>query len=31
MAPIGERTANDAIPKLRKMLAKLDPKLFASA
>lgn len=31
MASIGERTANDAIPMLRKMLVKLDPKLFASS
>ena len=31
MAPIGERTANDAIPMLRKMLGKLDSKLFASS
>jgi NTE family protein len=29
MASIGERTANDAIPMLRKMLVKVDPKLFA--
>jgi predicted acylesterase/phospholipase RssA/CRP-like cAMP-binding protein len=31
MAPIGEKTTDDAIPKLRKMLAKLDPQLFASS
>jgi predicted acylesterase/phospholipase RssA/CRP-like cAMP-binding protein len=31
MAPIGERTADEAIPNLRKMLRKLDPKLFAAA
>ena len=30
MASIGERTANDAIPMLRKMLCKLDSKLFAN-
>jgi hypothetical protein len=31
MALIGERTTNDTISKLRKMLGKLDPKLFASS
>jgi predicted acylesterase/phospholipase RssA/CRP-like cAMP-binding protein len=30
MAPIGERTTDDAIPELRRMLGKLDSKLFAS-
>jgi predicted acylesterase/phospholipase RssA len=31
MAAIGERTTNESIPKLRKMLSKLDPQLFASS
>lgn len=30
MARVGEETVNATIPKLRKMLSKLDPKLFAS-
>ena len=31
MAVIGERTTNDSMAKLRKMLNKLDPQLFASS
>jgi predicted acylesterase/phospholipase RssA len=30
MAVVGERTTNDSIDRLRRMLAKLDPELFAS-
>jgi predicted acylesterase/phospholipase RssA/CRP-like cAMP-binding protein len=31
MAPLGEATTDAAVPQLRKMLGKLDPKLFASS
>jgi len=31
MALVGEATTNAAVPKLRQMLNKLDPKLFASS